>query len=265
MGMQLGLVRSQRAGSRRIGLRMTLVPGLQSHKISAKAGLTDALEALFSHDQHCYLSTPNFKISLTSDANTGLITLTFNLGKKAVDDKCFVTKKASMMVVETADIWHRWMEHFNLAAVEILWKSPWNGLDYTRTFSNCGVCAFRKSRQQKRPKYANIRIDTPMELSYCDLFEPLAPKPQREYRYLFGRTDHVTRGKKMCLLRTKPDVKVAISRFNLDVAVPLDKRIIRLRACKEIEFTSKEFEISLRNSASDWRSPPWRHHSRLAS
>ena len=43
------------------------------------------------------------------------------------------------------------------------------------------------------------------------------------------------------LLCTKPGVKLAIRRFDLDVVVPPNKRIIRLRVDKGSKFTGKEF------------------------
>ena len=69
------------------------------------------------------------------------------LGEMTVDDNCVVPKQASVMTLESTDIWHRQMGHLHSVAIKIQRESPGNSLDYTGIYSNCDVCASSKSRQ----------------------------------------------------------------------------------------------------------------------
>lgn len=100
-----------------------------------------------------------------------------------------------------------------------------------------------------------------MSIVYCDLVGCIESKPRQVYQYVFKITEHATRWEEVFLLRSKPDLRVVIRRFNLSEVISHNKRIVRLRPDRGSEFTCKEFEMSAPNSASDWRLPLWRHHS----
>ena len=57
-----GTVRDQKGATRRIGLRVTLVPGPRRHIFSVKIGVDDGLEVFVSHNKQCSLSTQNLMI-----------------------------------------------------------------------------------------------------------------------------------------------------------------------------------------------------------
>ena len=56
-----------------------------------------------------------------------------------------------------ADIWHRRLGHMNPRRMELFRQKEGNGVEYTRTVSDCDICALSKSRQQAHPKKARGR------------------------------------------------------------------------------------------------------------
>ena len=67
MGILWEYVRDEKGATRRIGLYVILLPGLQKHTFSVEIGLTGGFKAFFSHNKGCYPSTPKFKTSSTSE------------------------------------------------------------------------------------------------------------------------------------------------------------------------------------------------------
>lgn len=78
MGILLADVEDQLGAAHRIGLRVTLVPGLKEHIFSMYMRLADGVGAFFSRNKQAYLSTPKFIMSLISDPNNGLKTSTLD-------------------------------------------------------------------------------------------------------------------------------------------------------------------------------------------
>ena len=67
-----------------------------------------------------------------------------------------------------ADIWHRRLGHMNPRSMELLYRKEGNGVEYTGTVSDFGICALSKSRQQAHPKKSTRTTTRPMQLIYTD-------------------------------------------------------------------------------------------------
>lgn len=123
-------------------------------------------------------------------------------------------RKCLWMALESAEIRHRRLEHFqNAMSVR---------------------SARAGSLASKAVKHQNRHSNEPGLLRSSG---PIASNTRQGYQYVFKTTDHATRWKEVFLLRSKPDDKVAIRRFNLDVVTSHNKRIIRLRTDRGSEFT----------------------------
>ena len=80
-----------------------------------------------------------------------------------------------------ADIWHRRLGHMNPRSMELLRRKEGNGVEYTRTVSDCDIWALSKRKQQAHPKESTRTTTRPMQLIYTDLMGPFTPPAKGRY------------------------------------------------------------------------------------
>ena len=83
---------------------------------------------------------------------------------------CFVSLEMdnstnTAMRAESADLWHRRLEHINSRSLDVLRKVEGNGIDYTGNVKTCDVCAIVKNVQQAHQKKATYDIKRPFQLA----------------------------------------------------------------------------------------------------
>ena len=74
---------------------------------------------------------------------------------------------------ESADLWHRRMEHINRRSMDVVWTLPANGIEYTGDIPACDVCAVGKSNQQAHSKQATYDVQHAFQLVTVDLMGPI--------------------------------------------------------------------------------------------
>ena len=84
---------------------------------------------------------------------------------------------------ESADLWHRRMEHINRRSMDVVWTLPANGIEYTGDTQACDVCAVGKSSQQAHPKQATYDVQDAFQLVTVDLMGPINPPALGGYLY----------------------------------------------------------------------------------
>ena len=135
-----------------------------------------------------------------------------------------------------ADIWHRRLGHMNPCSMELLRRKEGNRVEYTRTVSECNICALSKSRQQAHPKKSTRATTKTIQLIYTDLMGPFTPPAKGGYRYVSKFTGDFSRMKKVYLLRNKSEAAESLHQYKMTVAVPLGPCIEIVRCDKGGEY-----------------------------
>ena len=130
---------------------------------------------------------------------------------------------------ESAELWHRRMEHINHKSLDVLRKEPASGVDYTGDLKNCSTCTLGKSAQQPHPKQATYNVRRPFQLVFVDTLGRFTTKSLGGFKYAVKFADQQTKWKEVVLMKDKTCSVDALAVFVKETVIPTGERIHTLR------------------------------------
>ena len=183
-----GTVTDDNGHDRCVSFRDILVPDLGTNLFSAAAPMQKRVVTLF-HPANPRLESGDVVFPMQTcgvDDATGTLmcSIEVKLGGGAGGQMALERAPDGLALKsESAELWHRRMRHINHKRLDVLWKGPTSGVDYTDDFKNCSTCPLRKSAQQPHPKQATYNVLRPFQLVSVDTLGPFTPKSLGGFKY----------------------------------------------------------------------------------
>ena len=153
----------------------------------------------------------------------------------------------AMYVASNAQLWHRRLGHLNRRTLELMQRHDGKGITFDGTTADCDVSAVGKGQQLAHPKKAqHAGITRHFQLCYGDLMAPFTPQSLREFQ--IHQQDHrpVHQMDAVYLLNNKRCAFDSFRLFVTSTVIPCGDRVIRWRADKRGEYTSKAMRVRAR-------------------